>query len=98
MKKLLIIVYPFLVGLTMSQDSVLDVICNHKYVECGPLNAICTCDANDKSECTEAGTCMCNSVMNMAPKTYEAPQEVAEKAFTTVCELDLGNYLIFIFP
>ena len=73
----------------MSRDSVLDVACYRKYVECGPLNAVCNCETNENYKCIKAGTCECNSMMHMFPKTYKVTRKVHEKAYTTVCELDL---------
>ena len=75
----------------MLAQSVFDKTCSHKYIECGPVNAICDCDVDDQFNCLTDGNCMCDATQRRFEVTHGTVQTVGLESFLTVCDLLTGN-------
>ena len=68
--------------------NVQDIPCNHKYSECGPVNAICGCsEVDEMMNCVTGSYCQCDASNRMFAVDHNDSLSIGGYDLTMYCEL-----------
>ena len=81
---------------TVLTTKISEIPCSHKYIECGPVSAICGCSETDfMMNCVTADFCMCDETQRFYEVDYETAQSVGGYDLTSGCEVRTGNIIYY---